>query len=295
MTTPWRIVDLTEFNGEIYAGQGHLKVGDQNAALDDVIAVLFGTKCLIHSSVFDRAAAYGVVLLHCNWAFEPLSATSTWSDNSRVAARQIAQANLEVPRQKNAWMRIVKAKIKGQAYNMRAIGDAKAFKYLFELAESTRSGDPANNEGQAARYYWRRIFSDTSFRRLPGSKTPFNSQLNYGYTILRARVLRSILEAGLWPTMGIWHSNRSNTFALADDLIEPFRPAVDLIVRSTGGRDMSRETKKDLAGVLELTLRSSEYTLSSEVTKFCQRFANYVEGKEKFLSVPVFGGEYEEA
>lgn len=295
MSAPWRIVDLTEYEGEIYAGKGHLNVGDKSVALDDVIAVLFGTTSLIHSSVFDRAAAYGVVLLHCNWAFAALSATTTWSDNSRVAARQIAQAKLEIPRQKNAWMRIVKAKIKGQAYNMRTIGDDKAFKYLSDLADATRSGDPANNEAQAARYYWRRIFSDSSFRRDPGSKTPFNSQLNYGYTILRARVLRSIIEAGLWPTMGIWHSNRSNTFALADDLIEPFRPAVDLIVRSTGGSSMSRETKKELAGVLELPLRSSEYTLSSEVTKFCQRFANYVEGRDKFLSVPVFGGDYEEA
>ncbi len=295
MSAPWRIIDLTEYEGEIFASKGHLNAGTKSAALADIVAILFGTKNLIHSSVFDRAAAFDIVLLHCNWANVPISSTIPWSENTRVAARHIAQANLEIPRKKNAWMRIVKAKVKGQANNLKVAGDIDGHKFLVELADGVRSGDPANIEGQAAKYYWRRFFDDLSFRRVAGGTLSFNTHLNYGYSILRGRVLRAVLEAGLWPSLGIWHSNRSNTFALADDLIEPFRPAVDLVARSIGGGELDRNAKKALAAVLDMPVLRSDFTLSSEISRFSQRFANYVEGKEKFLSVPIFGGEYEEA
>ncbi|MDA8196701.1 MAG: type II CRISPR-associated endonuclease Cas1 [Actinomycetota bacterium] len=295
MTAPWRVIDLTEFEGDVFASKGHLNAGDKSAALEDIVAILFGTKNKIHSSVFDRAAVFEVVLLHCNWAGVPISSTVPWSENTRVAARHIAQANLDLPRQKNAWMRIVKAKVRGQAYNLRSVGDAEGQKFLSDLADSVRSGDPANVEGQAAKYYWRRFFQDRNFRRIVGAGNSYNAPLNYGYTILRGRVLRSILEAGLWPSLGIWHSNRSNTFALADDLIEPFRPAVDLVAKSVGAGELDRDSKKKLSAVLDLPVLNSDLTLSSEISKFSQRFANYVEGREKFLSVPIFGGEYEEA
>jgi CRISP-associated protein Cas1 len=38
------------------------------------------------------------------------------------------------------------------------------------------------------------------------------------------------VAAGLHTTVGIEHSNRCNAFALADDLVEPFRSIVDALV-----------------------------------------------------------------
>ncbi|WP_343211497.1 MULTISPECIES: CRISPR-associated endonuclease Cas1 [Bartonella] len=32
------------------------------------------------------------------------------------------------------------------------------------------------------------------------------------------------------PTLGVFHSHRANAFALADDLMEPYRPFVDRLV-----------------------------------------------------------------
>lgn len=55
-----------------------------------------------------------------------------------------------------------------------------------------------------------------------------NALLNYGYTVLRAFASRAICASGLHPTIGVFHANRANSFALADDLMEPFRPIVDL-------------------------------------------------------------------
>lgn len=59
-----------------------------------------------------------------------------------------------------------------------------------------------------------------------------NALLNYGYAVMRASVARAVVAAGLHPTIGIHHANRGNAFALADDLVEPFRPLVDALVAS---------------------------------------------------------------
>ena len=53
--------------------------------------------------------------------------------------------------------------------------------------------------------------------------------LNYGYAVLRAIVARALCASGLHPSLGVHHHNRYDTFCLADDLMEPFRPLVDRV------------------------------------------------------------------
>ena len=97
------------------------------------------------------------------------------------------------------------------------------------LAGRVRSGDPSNVEARAARRYWPYVFADLDFRRHRENEDQ-NILLNYGYAVLRAIVARAICAAGLHPSLGIHHHNRYNAFCLADDLMEPFRPAVDRAV-----------------------------------------------------------------
>ena len=54
--------------------------------------------------------------------------------------------------------------------------------------------------------------------------------LNYGYSIIRAMIARSICSTGLHPTLGLFHRNQYNALCLADDVMEPFRPWVDWLV-----------------------------------------------------------------
>lgn len=67
--------------------------------------------------------------------------------------------------------------------------------------------------------------------------------LNYGYTVLRAATIRAVVASGLHPTIGLHHSNRGNAFALADDLMEPFRPLVDCTVRGLLARKVDHLDK----------------------------------------------------
>jgi len=105
------------------------------------------------------------------------------------------------------------------------------------------------------------------FRRNPDIPD-VNSLLNYGYTVLRAATSRAIVAAGLHPTIGLHHCNRANAFALADDLMEPFRPLVDataLNIARAHGPEVSPAAKQALARLIALDLPLGDVTSTVSV------------------------------
>jgi CRISPR-associated protein Cas1 len=98
---------------------------------------------------------------------------------------------------------------------------------LTQLVAKVSEGDPSNIEATAARIYWAALFGE-DFRRHSADRR--STALEFGYAVLRGIVCRSIVAAGLHPDLGVCHRSDSNGFNLADDLIEPFRPAVDMAV-----------------------------------------------------------------
>mgnify|MGYP002128169551 FL=1 len=120
---------------------------------------------------------------------------------------------------------MIRGKISAQAEVLAKLGRPGEAR-LRRLAEHVRPGDPDNLEAQAAAAYWRSLLPEGEHRQ-PGRHTGVNALLDYGYAILRAAVARAVVAAGLHPAWGIFHHNRQDNFALADDLMEPLRPAVD--------------------------------------------------------------------
>ena len=83
---------------------------------------------------------------------------------------------------------------------------------------------------------------------------PPNNLLNYGYAILRAIAARALVSSGLLPSIGIFHSNKYNAFCLADDIMEPYRPFVDMMVYSilTTGCNMEELTQTLKSELLQI-------------------------------------------
>ena len=165
-------------------------------------------------------------------------------------------------------------------------------KHLKELAKKVSSGDKENLEAQAARKYWQRLFGK-DFRRnfnLQGT----NSLLNYGYAVLRAATARAIFASGLHPAIGIHHSNQENAFCLVDDLMEPFRPLVDFVVKKLVDqngeiKELTPELKKSLTKILNLDLATSAGTtpINNCLIRLCQSFVNSLEKGEAKLDFPL--------
>ncbi len=126
---------------------------------------------------------------------------------------------------------------------------------LRALIRKVRSGDPDNIESAAARRYWPLMMGDGFRRDLAAGGV--NALLNYGYMVLRAATARSILAAGLHPSLSIHHQSRGTALRLADDLMEPFRPLVDGIViwlLENAGDGLDHDAKAALVRVTTLDL-----------------------------------------
>lgn len=202
------------------------------------------------------------------------------------------QLNSSVPLRKNLWMQVIQAKIRNQAAVLRLL-DTPA-EGLLALAREVRSGDPDNNEAQAAAYYWKRVFPESLDFVRHREGAPPNNLLNYGYAILRAVVGRSLVASGLLPTLGIHHHNRYNAYCLADDIMEPYRPFVDGLVANLvreGGRDLavlSTELKGHLLRVpaLDVRMEDEKSPLMVAVQRTTASLARCFQEREKRLVLP---------
>jgi CRISPR-associated protein Cas1 len=168
-------------------------------------------------------------IVHCDDRHLPTALLLPLEGHHTLAERQREQLAATEPLRKQLWQQIIVAKIKNQAALLQKL--EKPHAALLTHAKNVRSGDPDNYEARAAAYYWAHLFpTELNFRRGRDEQPP-NNLLNYGYAILRALVARAIVSAGLLPSLGLHHSNKYNAYALADDLMEPFRPFVDAIVQ----------------------------------------------------------------
>lgn len=145
-------------------------------------------------------------------------------------------------------------------------------------------------ESAAAAYYWRRFSGGMIRDHAAGD--PVNSALNYGYTVLRSRAINAVVAAGLHPGIGVFHHNHANSFALADDVVEPFRPAVDAAVAELGASlDMSDpETRKSLVAASTAPMGKGQMTVVSELNRMCQSIGMFFEDKTSPLHIPMWRG-----
>lgn len=295
MARGWAVLDLTAVERELHYERGRLEVRHRGeilggAALADLAIVLIGPRTLCTAGALERAVANDVSVLICDWRGIPVGGAYGWSDNTRVGARQRAQVEMSLPRRKNAWGRIVRAKILGQAHTLDVVG-ARGAATLRDIAHSVRSGDPDNHEAQAARFYWSRVFDSAGFSRTPGYGDQENAFLNYAYTILRGHAIRAVLAAGLHPTVAVFHHGRANNFALVDDIIEPFRPAIDYAVAQlpVDAEIETPEVRRALVDSCRAGFGEGR-RLITELDGLAQQFARYAESEIDRLPVPTWAG-----
>lgn len=288
----WRILDFSNFEGQLSYRRGHLRASRDHSEssllpLADIAVILCGSNVLISSGLLQKLGTYGIPLLIVDWRQVPICGLQSWSNHTRVGARQLAQRNLSVPRSKHAWQQIIKAKITGQAQFQLGMGHDVPANLLLQMAKEVRSGDPTNVEGQAAKVHWKNFVRDVAFTRDANSADPLNAMLNYGYTILRGYAIRSVFSAGLWPGVGVFHCGRANAFNLADDLIEPFRPLVDHAIASLPpDSDLSsEEVKRSLATVPSEVFDVAGCTVSTVMTQLARNYGRFVEGDISRLEV----------
>jgi CRISPR-associated protein Cas1 len=226
-----RVLEFSRSPTKLRVAHRQLIIAQENAPQRSIpisdIAVLIAAHPQISytQAVLAELMAAGGAFVTCDAARMPVGMLLPLDSHSTQTQRFRDQFEITQPRRKRLWQQIIQAKIRMQAQLLRErTGDDHGLEVLIAQVQS---GDPRNVEAWAAKRYWHALFG-LEFRR-DREADNVNALLNYGYAILRAATARSICAAGLHPSIGLHHRNKYNSWCLADDLMEPYRPLVDRI------------------------------------------------------------------
>lgn len=249
-----RIVEVADDRRHLHVHRGFMVVQETEGEhrelgqvpLDDIAAVIANAHGLSYTNnLLVALAERGAPLVVCAANHNAAAMLLPIDGHFEQARRFDVQIAVSQPTRKRLWAAIVRAKLEHQAAALGAAGRPAA--PLSALVRKVRSGDPENLEAQGARRYWGLLFGE-DFRRDKNGEG-LNALLNYGYTVLRACTARAVVAAGLHPSIGLHHSHDNNAMRLVDDLMEPFRPVIDLKVwnlHRRGQSEITLDTKRVL-------------------------------------------------
>lgn len=225
--------------------------------MEDISTIVLNHPHITFTQAFiQKAAQNNIAVIFCDERYHPSSMLFHLDTNQVQNERYRMQVAASVSLKKQLWQQTVKFKILNQAAVLSYTGkDPIALKYL---ATQVKSGDGNNEEAQASRRYWPKLFEEDFTREREGVHV--NPALNYGYAILRAATARALCGAGLLPTLGIHHHNKYNSFCLADDIMEPYRPYVDRTVwemwqEGMNCSELGKSEKARLLTILQLDVK----------------------------------------
>lgn len=242
--------------------------------IEDIgVVVLDHKQITITTGALEALLENNCAVITCDSQHMPVGLQLPLVGNTTQSERFRDQLYASQPLRKQLWQQTIQHKIRNQAAVLDACTDSET-KCMQVWASEVRSGDPDNLEARAAVYYWKNLFGHIpDFIRDRDGVAP-NNLLNYGYAILRAVVARSLVASGLLPILGIHHHNRYNAYCLADDVMEPYRPYVDLLVNEITKQygdnvELSKDIKAELLSIptLDVTISGKRSPLMIGVSQ----------------------------
>ena len=283
-------------NQQMVVSYSHVKgmeeMPDKSVPIEDLgMLVLEHQQISLTHYLLTKLAEGNVAVVTCNDTHHPTGLLMPLESNTLQSERFRAQIEVSEPLKKQLWQQTVKAKISNQAAILKK-WESKSF-FLENLASNVKSGDANNSEAIAAAHYWQNLFPPAwnFYRKRDG--VPPNNLLNYGYAIVRAGMARALVGAGLLPTLGIFHRNRYNAYCLADDMMEPYRPYVDMVVRAmidktSAVENLTPELKVELLKIpaLDVLLDKDKSPLMVAMQRTAVSLARCYAGEQRKLLLP---------
>lgn len=285
-STPYR---LSLRNGQIVVATHEMPDVEQTIPIEDVgFVVLEHQQTSITLPLLNALSDHNVAVIFCGENRMPNAMLMNLDSNTTQGEIYRDQLSAGEPLKKGLWKQIVEAKIRNQAALLHKLGkDGDKLKPCYS---NVKSGDADNREGVAAKLYWNELFGAHFVRSRKGDAP--NALLNYGYTLLRAAVARSLMGSGLFPALGLFHRNRNNSFPLADDVMEPYRPYVDEVVfmmYANGETELDKTAKAKLLKVLytDTVFAKTRRPLDIGLTQTTASLAKCFSGESRRIAYPL--------
>jgi CRISPR-associated protein Cas1 len=273
--------------------KGMEEAPDKTVPIEDIgILVLEHQQITITHYLLDKLAANNSAVITCNSQHHPSALLMPLEGHTLQTERFRFQIEATEPLKKQLWQQTIRAKIHNQATVLEKWQLPNQF--LLNLKQKVKSGDSDNHEAQASAHYWKNLFPPAwqFFRHREGP--PPNNLLNYGYAIIRATMARALTGAGLLPALGIFHRNRYNAYCLADDIMEPYRPFVDQIVRSIVDKtshveELNRDLKNQLLKLptIDVHIEDENSPLFVATQRTAASLAKCFAGQQRKIAYPV--------
>lgn len=258
--------------------------------LEDIDTILIENHSVkLSAYMLQKFAEMGIAVYVCDEKHMPNAVVLPMLRHSRHYRILKAQMNLGKPLQKRLWQQIVVQKIENQAECLR-LSEKAGSEYLYAMAKEVQSGDRTHVEAKAAAYYFSCLFGK-GFSR--GTDCIINSALNYGYAILRGMIARELICYGFEPAIGLFHKSELNSFNLADDMIEPFRPLIDLFAASRfeaeDTQSLTPEQKREIYKLVnyDMLISNECHMISNCVEKAVASLSTSIQEGNNRLKLPI--------
>lgn len=275
----------------IFVHNYQLVIGNEDMCvpLEDInCLVLEHAGIMISSGVLQRLSENGCLVYICDEKHLPSTVVLPMARHSRHFKMLTAQLAITKPRQNRIWQQIVKQKIANQAMCLK-LCDKKNANQLYNMTKKVQSGDKTNVEAQAAALYFKSLFGNDFTR---GDDNGINAALNYGYSVLRGHIARSIVCYGFEPSLGINHHSQLNNFNLADDFIEPYRAIVDYFVYTQlhmeERKELSKEMRYQLVDIVnyDMGIYGEKHVIHHAIDKMISSYNSVLMGNKDELEIP---------
>lgn len=228
----WRVLYVEESDSlSLYLDNIRVKKGtnEYTFPLSDISLVIVDNyKITLSINLLNACSLNNIPFISCGDNHHPLCILLPLHGHFESSKILFDQLKWSEEYKSKLWKFIVKKKIEGQRFVLNHLNkDSESISILDKYINEIEPFDSTNREGLAAKVYFRALFGNNFSRR---DETTINACLNYGYSIIRAMICKVIVAKGLNTQLGIFHKGPENAFNLADDIIEIFRPIVDLFV-----------------------------------------------------------------
>lgn len=270
------------------------KDAERTFPIEDLgVVILDDKRITVTQGLLESLAENNCAVITCDSSHHPAGLLLPMEGNTLLGERSRYQVESSKPLRKQLWQQTVQAKIANQAANLEHLVHVEN-RNMKAWVGQVRSDDADNLEARAAAYYWKNIFPEFPQFVRGRFEEPPNNLLNYGYAILRAVVARSLVATGLLPSLGIHHHNRYNAYCLADDIMEPYRPMIDRIVKTLIAKhdditELTIEIKRDLLAIptIDVHINGQNRPLMVAVDQTTTSLYKCFSGESKRLIYPV--------
>lgn len=246
-----RTVEITN-PAEIHIQNGQLTIqqdaGTATIPIEDIAQITtIGPGIRLSTMDLSILSQNKVSVMTLDQKYLPTAIVLPFQGNARQSKLIHNQVETDDAKYLDIWLQIIHRKISNQARALSILGFDGA-ESVAQYANTISLKNVDSHEALAAKEYFAHYHEGLNRR----NSDPVNSRLNYGYAIVRSAIARAVVSAGCHPAFGIHHNSQLNPFNLVDDLIEPYRPMVDLVAHENIGAStlLSRSERKMLASVL---------------------------------------------